>query len=135
MACLWIAVVQLRSSSRPAIGVIPENFYSIDEGKTYFTASSSNIAPFDYNGHPAVRALVFEASGKQFVGYVERYKADTHAAKVAGTITPLQELNGREVKKPGDTTWVPSSNRKAFSTVTTVAAPAGLSGDVVPIEP
>src|SRR5438552_9704577 len=60
----------------------PNSYYTVDDGQNFFTANSETVAPFDYNGKAAVRAYVFECSGKRFVGYLERYNPEARRSLV-----------------------------------------------------
>ncbi len=115
----------------------PEHYYSADDGKTFFTAPGDSVAPFDYHGQTAVRAYVFNCgSGTPFVGYLERYTPESRVLELGpqrGSIA--LEANGREVKRPGDATWVSSKDRKAEAAVERMKCPAGSADLPVPIEP
>jgi hypothetical protein len=76
------------------------------------------VYPFDHDGKPAYRAYVYQgADGKQFVSYIARYN-DATLAKIesllqkkddpatAGELAQARN-SGIEVKKSGDSKWVP----------------------------
>lgn len=104
-----------------------EAFYSIDNGKTWFADKALKLPPFDYEGSTAVGVELFEASGKQFIGYLERYTpegkeriSEFRDRQAAGKVSPIDpgpylwvQRNGREVKRPGDTNWLPASDPEA----------------------
>lgn len=91
----------------------PEYYFTVDDGKTFFAASSDNIPPFDYDGQQAVLADVFQCDGKKFVGYMERFTPKYHDEVVAHGLTPDAMRFGRELKKPGDAKWFhPSDLRR-----------------------
>ena len=123
------------SNRRTITTGLPDAYFTIDDGKTYFTASTANIPPFDYQGKQAVRAYVFECSGKRFVGYVERYKPEARQAKLDKKATPATQIYGRELKRPGDATWVNSGDQSAVAKVIDVPTPSGMSGEPNPVEP
>src|SRR5271163_2656883 len=82
----------------------PDYYFSDDDGKTFFAASSDSVPPFDHNGQTAVRAYVFQCGSQEFVGYLERFTPSYHDAAVAHGITPETIRFGREIKKPGEGT-------------------------------
>jgi len=127
-------VVQVMGSRQKFPTRLPEAYFSVDDGKSYFTFGSENLPPFDYKGQPAVRAYVFECGGKRFVGYLERYTADARAKLLSGkNVTPQVQIAGRELKKPGDGTWVKSNDFAAVAKVADVKCPDGATPE--PIEP
>lgn len=101
-----------------------DGFFSDDDGKTFFTASSDLLPPFGRGDRQAVAARVFSCAGKPpFVGYLERY---TDAGKVrakelqdqraAGKGAPGSDevlLANMELKRPGETTWIKASDPRA----------------------
>jgi len=111
----------------------PDAFFSVDDGKTFFVASTDNVPPFDYKGQQAVHAYVFECDGKRFVGYLERYSPDAHKAILDGKRSREIEMFGRELKKPGTGSWIKSGNINLEAPITDVRGPGGR--EVVPVEP
>jgi len=114
---------------------MPDSCFSIDDGKTWFAASSSNVPPFDYNGKQAVRAYVFECNGKRFVGFLERFTPEAHKLMVENKGTPQTRVYGREMKRPGDATWVKSGDYNGMGKVMDIKCPDGSSGTPEPVEP
>lgn len=112
---------------------LPDSYFSVDDGKTFFAASDGNVPPFDYKGKPAVRAYVFECDGNRFVGYLERYLPEVRTAVVAGKRTIAGDRFGRELKRPGDLTWTKSGGSEETK-VCDVKCPNG-SGTPVAVEP
>jgi hypothetical protein len=135
LAAVGLAGYQYFSNRRTISTKLPDAYFTIDDGKTYFTASTSNVPPFDHEGKPAVRAYVFDCNGKKFVGYLERYKPDARQAKLDKKATPATQIYGRELKRPGETTWVNSGDQAAVAKVIEVPTPPGMSGEPQPIEP
>jgi hypothetical protein len=92
--------IEIRSNS----GAPPaENFFTIDDGKTWFADSVSNLPPFDYNGAKAVRCYVFKGKNGTFAGLLEKYSDDTlqqlaHETNKPSSIPVM-------VKKPGEKEW------------------------------
>jgi len=91
-------------------------YFSDDDGKTYFVDDIEKIVPFDHEGKPAVRAMVYKCADKPpFVSYLLRYNeggraklADPALKGEAGGI----RNSSSEVKRPGDTNWVPLFSAK-----------------------
>ena len=103
--------------------LIPEGqptkaWYTTDDGQTWFKDSNRKVPPFDHGGKQAVLAKVYECNGKQFVGWMERYKPE-QAKKLAryraqedagetpdeGLLMASGGLGAIEYKRPGDKTW------------------------------
>lgn len=135
--------VQLRGPSAPAAAT--RAFFSDDDGKTWFVDDAAKIPPFVHGGKEAVRAYVYRsAKGKEFVNHLERYKPDAKALleaaargdKSAGNVAAVQgaHTGGREVKRPGDAKWIPSSKFREASGILSVKSPDG-DADPRPIEP
>ena len=118
-------VAQVMGSRKRFPSGPPDYYFTVDDGKTYFAASSNNYPPFDYNGQEAVEAYVYECNGKRFVGYLERYTPEARALMVAGKGTPDTLRFGRELKHPGDKQWVKSGDMATESRITTIASPDG----------
>ena len=129
-----VIVMQVLAGRRAFPTSAPEAFFTVDDGQTFFTASSENVAPFDFKGKQAVRAYVFECAGKRFVGYVERYTTQARATLInEKKSTPELQIHGRELKKPGEATWVSSGDFAAIAKVTDIRCPDGRAPE--PVEP
>jgi hypothetical protein len=127
-------VMQVLANRKTFPTKLPDLYYTIDDGQSFFAANSENVAPFDYQGKPAVRAYVFECAGKRFVGYLERYTQEARKSLVEQKkSTPQLQLYGRELKKPGAATWVKSGDFAAVAKVTDVRCPDGRVPE--PVEP
>lgn len=108
---IWI-VIQLWPGAPRGVG--NQQFYTADDGQSFFRDSASKPPPFDYNGQQAVRAYVYECNGKRFVGYMLRFTPEAHklfAEQIARGDVPAQTeyvvgASNVEVKKPGQTEWV-----------------------------
>ena len=104
--------------SRPdedAVEVPLKAFYSDDDGKTYFADTVKRLPPFDHNGKVAYTARVYRCPDRSdpFVGYLERIEEKTlplaqEAVATNKSAEDIERLIGfkREVKRPGDGTWV-----------------------------
>ena len=90
-----------------------KQFYTDDDGASYFKDTVGKVVPFQHDGREAVAAFVFRGTkGKPFVGYVEKYTelgkkkkeaimADTaHPERRRSELYPL-EMSEKLVKKPG----------------------------------
>jgi hypothetical protein len=134
--------------SRPSIAT--KDYYTVDDGATYFKDDIKKVPPFVYEGKEAVRVRVFRcAKGGPFVGYLEKYtptaKKQLEAAQnpppsgpngPAPGFNPMMEsemMNGRLVKKPGDKKWV-SQQDPAYQQVVDVKCPDG-STDIELVTP
>jgi hypothetical protein len=131
----------------PDIAGAPERaFFTVDDGKTWFVDDASQLAPFQHNGKEAVRAYVVECNGKKFVNHLERYTADGKQATIRlrevvkkspppGALVAAAQQRGREVKRPGDAKWTPTSNVAAAEAITTPKCPQGASGEATIVFP
>jgi hypothetical protein len=92
------------------------NFYTNDDGKTFYEDRADIIAPYTKDGREAVKAAVFTCdSGKtKFIGYMERLspqaKAEAEKYKKAGSMpdTPTAQRifeGGAQIKHPGEKEW------------------------------
>jgi hypothetical protein len=138
-ACIGLTivtvVVQVLAGRRTITTQVPDGYFTVDDGKTFFVASGSNIPPFDYQGQQAVSAYVFECAGKRFVGYVERYTPEAHREMVENRATPATQMYGRELKKPGENNWIKSGDLRAVAQLTDIRCPDGGNGVPEPVEP
>lgn len=90
-------------------------YYSVDDGRTYFVDAANKLTPFDHQGKQAYSVRVYRCPDKPgpVVGYLERIEEKnrlaaeqaTKAQKPTGDIERLVSAH-REVKRPGETTWV-----------------------------
>src|SRR5262245_22883849 len=130
-----LIVLQSRANRKMMPTSLPDAYYSVDDGKSFFAANSENVAPFIFEGKTAVRAYVFECDGRRFVGYLERYtpEARTSLARERQS-TPELQMYGREFKKPGDQNWVKSGDLAGVAAVTEIRCPGG-HGTPQPVEP
>jgi hypothetical protein len=89
-------------------------YFTTDDGATYFVDSSNPISPFDHHGKVAVKANVAKQDiGKELkVIYMERFTpaakavAEKIRAKSPVSADELQQLaTGHEYKAPGEQQW------------------------------
>jgi hypothetical protein len=108
-------------------------FVTVDDGKTFFVAPAEQLPPFQHEGKTALRAYVFTCGGAPFVGYLERYSDRAKALMLEGwkaqresgappSMNP-EMLNGIEVKRPGETTWVRHSELARAAAIMNVRCP------------
>lgn len=117
-------VVQVLAGRRGISTNAPDSYFTTDDGRTFFAASSENWAPFDHEGKQAIAAQVFECDGKRFVGYLERYTSEARKTLLSQKHTsPELETYGKELKRPGDTNWIKASDLKAVAKLTDVKCP------------
>jgi hypothetical protein len=134
LICVAVVVLEVRAGRHTIATHMPDSYFTVDDGQTFFVASGDNVPPFEYHGQTAVHAYLFQCNGKRFVGYLERYTPAAHKQMVEGKDTPATQIYGRELKRPGDRDWVKSGDLKAAGKVTDVQCPDG-SGTPEPIEP
>src|SRR4051794_8789367 len=106
------------SQRSPASIRAEKGYYSDEAGANIFVDDIDRVYPFDHDGKPAYRAYVYQgADDKQFVSYIARYNDSTRAKletliqkkndpSVAGDLAQARN-SGIEVKKPGDSKWMP----------------------------
>jgi hypothetical protein len=133
LAAVAGVVAQVLANRRTFPTGLPNAYYTVDDGKTFFTANMENVPPFDHHGKPAVRAYVYECKGQRSVGYVERYNAEAHKEMIEKRATVKTQISGRELKKPGSATWVKSDDHRAVAPVVEVRCADGSRGE--PVEP
>src|SRR5690349_15140739 len=74
-------VMTTRSSEN--IESLSLSYYTTDEGKTWFTDEIDKPIPFDHDGKPAYRAMIFKCGqSAPFCGYLQRL-TEPAKAKVA----------------------------------------------------
>ncbi len=122
---LFSIIRQVSSNTPPA----PANkeFFSDDDGKTWFTSNSLTAFPFAHDGKQAYRARVFRCGSKLFCGYLEalpdqvREGINSLPDNWQARLSALQSASDQiMVKKPGGTDWVSPGQAKYWSTVTPV---------------
>lgn len=91
----------------------PKAWYTIDDGRTWFSGAANQIVPFDYQGKRAYRCHVWTCDGgrTEFVSHLERL-TETARRQLAGKtqFDPLELVpRSLEVKPPltGEGQWVP----------------------------
>ncbi len=119
VAAIFLIYLQLRQPPRPKMST--QQYYSVDDGATFFPDSRELIPPYDKDGKEAVMAHVFvcDKGGDKFVGYLEKFapeakkKIDAAASDKNRRSLVMEEFNsqGRLVKRPGNNNkWVSIDN-------------------------
>ena len=86
-------------------------YFTIDDGRTWFVDDVGKCPPCDHNGHEAVRCMLFNAGGSDFVGFLKKYTDEARSKIMANIPCSNDELNkGTLVKRPRDANWVPLSD-------------------------
>ena len=135
LAAVGFVVMQVLAA-RPKIQTnLPDAYYTSDDGKTFFVGNSASVPPFDHEGKQAVRAYVYECGDDRFVGYLERFNSEAHKAMTGGTATPQHQIYGRELKRPGKTTWIKSGDFAAVDKLAEVKCPHNGAHAPEPVEP
>lgn len=125
-------------------GAEAKQYYTTDDGKTWFADDYSKLAPFDKDGKQAVVAHVYrDLDNKQeFVAFMSRLTpegkkiAEERARKAAagdfgaieGAVVPM------EYKRPGEAAWVKGNDPRAMAIMNEVKSPKG-STNVEPVYP
>ena len=105
-------------------------YFSSDEGKSYFAESLGTVPPITKDGKDAVQAMVFKCGwGKPFVGFLQRYTPDAkkrleEALAAKRDLPPTALLSGTEAKRPGESEWVKATDER-FGQITNVHCPDG----------
>ncbi len=105
-AVLIFAVVVIALELKTNKGEPPKYcYYTIDDGKTWFSDNLRRLPPFDHDGSPAVRCFVFQGPNGKFAGLLEKLSDDVRAklAQNGDQIPPLG--TPVMVKKPGESKW------------------------------
>jgi hypothetical protein len=108
--CIWYVLPSARQAN------LAHEYFTDDDGATWFTASNTDIPPFDHNGRLAVIAKVFRCrNGTAFVGYLAKFSPEAKKrmiqARASGHMqlgTSVEKQTGPDmlVKKPSGKEWV-----------------------------
>jgi len=109
-----------RTSLRQVAAIAPrELFFTVDDGKTFFTGDGSQLAPFDHNGAEAYQAVVYQCgSGPAFVGYLVRYPEAKRAELLQRLSMPQSPFDpeGSDARRDATEVKAPGSGKKWFPT-------------------
>lgn len=135
LACVGGIVAEVMGNRHRYPTEPPDSYFSVNDGKTYFVASSANYPPFDHDGQQAVHAYVFQCDGKKFVGFLERFTPDAKKKLAAGAPLSAEMMRfGREIKRPGDAKWTRTGDMATETKIENVTCPDG-NGTPEEIEP
>ena len=129
---------------RTSKSIAMQEFFSDDDGTTWFADDGTKIAPFDHHGKQAVLVRLYKTnSGREFVGYLMKFTEEakekaleaqaTHQAHGGPSMEKGKGFDGLLVKKPGDADWIPDNDPRAKD-IKRVTAPDG-SRDFLPALP
>lgn len=132
---IWIG----RDKESAAQTFINKSYFSADDGATFFVDDANKVPPFDHNGKPAYRCMVYSKDGGKtlFVGYLLRYSPDAKAKFEAALKSndPGKSMHegtilaaSAEVKAPGQSEWVSATSPAAAA----IMNPAGDPEPVLP---
>ena len=114
---ILIVVWQMHGScgEQPRPALSNQDYFTTDDGQTFYPDSLDNIPPYKHEGKEAVRAFVFKCgSGAPFAGYLQRATASGRKQySTFGRSSRVTASNPAifEVKKPGKANqWVPVDN-------------------------
>jgi hypothetical protein len=134
----------------PAPGSQPTKaYYSDDDGKSIFADDINRVPPFEHNGKTAVKANCFTVDGGKthWIAYLDQFTPQGKRQMEAFLHHPIEEQDpidrthiittGSEVKLPGapDSEWTTPANSKKYTSITTVKAPPGKTGEPQPYTP
>ena len=143
---LVLVFTQARGPSAPVAR--NQEFFSADDGKSWFKDDATKYPPFDKDGKQAVRAYVFRsARGTEFVNHLERFKPeakraleeanrpDANAKGPPRNLAAIQSayIGGREVKRPADAKWTSAGSFREAAQITAIKSPDGT--EAVAVEP
>jgi hypothetical protein len=101
------------------------NYYTTDDGKTWFVDSASKLPPFDHDGLPAVRCYVFKDSSGEFAGLLEKFSDGTRNGLAAMPEEKRPHNVSAMVKKPGEKDWKELGPDLRAAILMRIAGPAG----------
>lgn len=124
-------------------------FYTVDDGKTWFSDDITKLAPFDHDGQTAYRCYVFTCDGgsTKFVSHLERYTDEAKkrieemraGADKGGPPNPMMfegiMMNGVEVKDPGQGQWVRQSDFQRAQQIMSPVCPDGSRNNLEAVFP
>lgn len=110
---------QLRGGGASHLPVFSNRqFYTTDDGATWFADDSVNIPPYDHDGKQAVIAYVFSCDGGKnaFVQFMEKYtdKARQQLTSPANAVSN-GVLLAKLVKRPGDKVWLSETSPQGLA--------------------
>jgi hypothetical protein len=141
--CGAVVLLELRSAGTPGfvLTATGKEFYSDDDGKTWFLDDAVKGSPFNHNGSQAYRALVCRCGdGKPFVAFLAKYSDEQQAqidkdhAVNPGQPSEAQMAPLGSLRKPGETKWIDNSS-PSISGYPAVPCPDGSNQTATVISP
>jgi len=137
---------QLHEAGPHKPGLPSKTFYSDDDGKTWFLDEYMKITPFDHNGHPAYKVVVYRCNGGMpAVAYLEKFSDSQQAAMKEISPEDVRDYTGRfmsfqealDVKKPGSNHWLSVESRGYIDTKIVTCPDGSVKGltFVSPLDP
>jgi hypothetical protein len=117
--CGAVIFREIRSTDAPGfvLSATGKEFYSDNDGKTWFLADALEGSPFDHNGSQAYRVLVCRCgNGKPFVAFLAKYSDEQQAqidkdhAQNPGLPSEAQMGPLGSLRRPGETKWFANSS-------------------------
>ena len=116
LCCAAIAVAVWCAMASPGAGhpaITSQDYYTDDDGQTYFADEQNKAVPFLHNGKEAVLAFVYRSGGKTSVHYMMRMRPSGKAQKVSAGKTDDSDADNpsggiKEYKRPGEKQWHPN---------------------------
>jgi hypothetical protein len=143
-AIAFVVISMLRGGGEVAAtngAVGTKDYYSDDDGKTFFEDDRTKVPPYDHNGKTACRARLFTCDGgkTKFVGWLERYTPEGKRMmeetikRAAGGPVLIEDQTGLQLKKPrtGDKGWVTATDQSVIR-IRDVNCPNGTPAEPVP---
>src|SRR5262245_47469167 len=114
-AMVVFALIQLRQAAQQVKASEPQDWYTIDDGKSWFADRARSVVPFQQDGKPAYPCFVWTCDGGKtlFVTHLERIKPSAmkyYAGKEL--MMPYDRIPAsEEIKAPltGDSGWIDPS--------------------------
>ena len=137
---LVFIVWQFRGNRPPPLPPAGQDYFTTDDGHSWFVDSGDKVLPYDHDGATAVRCHVFKCSnGGTFAGYLETYTQELHdqltgIEKISGQHQPVSRSSDTLVKRPGDKNWVPSYSPEGRAIID-VRCPNGQMDKPQPVSP
>jgi hypothetical protein len=106
-----------------------KDFFSDDDGHSWFIDDAKNIPPFDHGGRQANRAALFiDSNDRKFVGFLESYDPAVKAKmeqelKSGRSLGEVVQENPPKVKKALGGSWATNPRSPEYSRALTVIGP------------
>lgn len=144
VAMSWLLFHPQLHLPQPHLGGLPEkNFYTDDDGTTFFVDDFLKVTPFDHNGKAAYQAVVYHCrNNKPAVSYLARFSAAQRAQlaaipaddRVDFTKAFMSFQDAMDVKKPGNGNWI-SAGAKEYIIAKVVTCPDGSGEGLTIVSP